>query len=176
MSGGPIHASGIAKGDLLIRVQATLPDSTVHVVREVLEECERQDSKWGEQNHDPADWLAILAEEFGEVAKETVGVTFAHPWSTNYRTELIQTAAVAVRMVESYDRRMGIEDVRAANRQMVTRPRDLTDQQIELLESEKAIPARGESKGEIHIHLDNPEQIAQDVATQIARQQRIGGR
>jgi hypothetical protein len=83
-----------------------LPASTFDVIDEVLRECGRQDEKWGEQNHDPARWFAILGEEFGEVAKEVVGVTFAHPFSTNYRTELIQTAAVAIRMVESYDRQI----------------------------------------------------------------------
>jgi hypothetical protein len=74
------------------------------VVDEVLAEMVRQDRKWGEQNHSPARWLAILAEEFGEVAKEVVGLTWGKPTSANYRYELIQNAAVSVRMVESYDR------------------------------------------------------------------------
>ncbi len=85
---------------------AAVASSTYEVIGEVFAECERQDRKWGEQNHSPSRWFTILGEEFGEVAKETVGITFAHPWSTNYRTELTHTAAVAIRMIEAYDRRL----------------------------------------------------------------------
>lgn len=145
----------------------TLPASTFHVVDEVLEECARQDAKWGEQNHMAPEWLAILAEEFGEVAKEVVGITFAHPWSENYRVELVQTAAVAVRIVESYDRQVIAEDTRLARKQMVERPRDLTDRQIGLLASHNSILPRAESKGQIPTRLislfaiDTPEATAQ---------------
>ena len=70
------------------------------VLNEVAEERERQDAKWGEQNHDPAIWLAILAEEFGEIGKEVL-----EPEPTdNYRRELVQLAAVAVAAIESFDR------------------------------------------------------------------------
>ena len=27
-----------------------------------------QDKKWGEQNHNPSEWLAILVEEVGELS------------------------------------------------------------------------------------------------------------
>ncbi len=30
-------------------------------------ERERQNTKWGEQNHDPYTWLATLSEEVGEL-------------------------------------------------------------------------------------------------------------
>jgi hypothetical protein len=109
-----------------------LPASTFDVVDEVLQECGHQDAKWGEQNHMPPEWFAILGEEFGEVAKETVNITFAHPWSTNYRMELIQTAAVAIRMVEAYDRRVKEED-----------------RKIEMRTARKLIPPRAETKGRI---------------------------
>lgn len=79
------------------------------VLREVLDERLRQDARWGEQNHDPLGWLAILAEEFGEVAAEVtkacvppVGDRDAH--LAKLRGELIQTAAVAVAFVECLDR------------------------------------------------------------------------
>ncbi len=39
-------------------------------IGDVVLERMRQDAKWGEQNHPEAMWLAILAEEFGEVAKD----------------------------------------------------------------------------------------------------------
>ena len=90
------------------------PDSPAgDVVRDVYEERVRQDKKWGEQNHDNAHYFAILAEEFGEVAKEVVelhaynGPTGAVAYierMQNLRTELIQTAAVAVAMVECLER------------------------------------------------------------------------
>jgi hypothetical protein len=34
---------------------------------EIAAERERQDAKWGEQNHDPFKWCVILGEEVGEV-------------------------------------------------------------------------------------------------------------
>jgi NTP pyrophosphatase (non-canonical NTP hydrolase) len=36
----------------------------------VAAERARQDAKWGEQNHHPAIWMAILLEEIGEAAKD----------------------------------------------------------------------------------------------------------
>jgi hypothetical protein len=147
--------------EMRMSLEIGVPGSTFDVIHEVLKECEYQDSKWGEQNHSPAAWFAILGEEFGEVAKETVGITFAHPWSTNYRTELIQTAAVAVRMVEAYDRRVRAEDVRTARMTMVASPHELTDRQIKLLETQKGVPAARGTKGQIsynqHLHGGVPE-------------------
>lgn len=83
-------------------------DKLMDVLIEVSEERHRQDEKWGEQNHDPMIWLSILGEEFGEVCKGAQeahfeGYTSYNDWR-NYREELIQTAAVAVAMVESLDR------------------------------------------------------------------------
>lgn len=74
--------------------------TTSLVLLEVMRERDQQDEKWGVQRHVQALWLAILAEEFGEVAKEVVdGVDLA-----NLRVELIQTAAVAVSFIEALDR------------------------------------------------------------------------
>lgn len=81
---------------------------TNSVLAEVQEERRRQDEKWGEQNHAPPEWLSILGEEFGEVCKAVCEAHFPGYESTgnweNYRTELIQLAAVAVAMVECLDR------------------------------------------------------------------------
>lgn len=94
------------------------------VLKEVKSERFRQNKKWGEQNHKPIEWIAILGEEFGEVSKEALEYHFKHPVLDtegekaiemvqdiaqksrlkNYRMELIQVAAVAVQMVESLDR------------------------------------------------------------------------
>jgi hypothetical protein len=80
------------------------------VVEEVAGERRRQEQKWGEQNHAPAAYLAILAEEFGEASKEVVEASFAKTEAARadrlakLRVELVQTAAVAVAMVECLDR------------------------------------------------------------------------
>ena len=77
------------------------------VLQEVKNERDRQDAKWGVQNHHPVEWLSILGEEFGEVCKASCEAHFKYEngetWK-NYREELIQTAAVAVAMVECLDR------------------------------------------------------------------------
>lgn len=98
------------------------------VLNEVGDERFRQDKKWGVQNHSQMVWLGILAEEFGEAAKEVnelhfrpgiidrPPMMFGGPQHPDYfkpfisdqrrqlRDELIQVAAVAVAMIESLDR------------------------------------------------------------------------
>ena len=71
------------------------------VLSEVKSEREKQDLKWGVQDHDPLKWNAILGEEFGEVSKSIL-----EDDSYNYRQELIQVAAVAIAAVECHDRRI----------------------------------------------------------------------
>jgi NTP pyrophosphatase (non-canonical NTP hydrolase) len=81
-------------------------DITANVLQEVFDERLRQDAKWGEQNHTPVEYFAVLAEEVGEVAKDAVENRFNPDEGSvaNMRAELIQVAAVAVAMVESLDR------------------------------------------------------------------------
>lgn len=79
------------------------------IFQEIQAERQRQDEKWGEQNHKPVVWLSILMEEVGEAAKEAVEARqyFHENYDDklrNYRTELIQVAAVCVAMIESLDR------------------------------------------------------------------------
>jgi len=83
------------------------------ILAEIAAERKVQDVKWGEQNHSPIEWSAILTEECGEVAKEALEYHFQHKrkgeeWSAEklqaYRKELIQVAAVAVAMIESLER------------------------------------------------------------------------
>ena len=64
----------------------------------------RQNHLWGEQNHSPETWLAILIEEVGEVGKAIQEARFRGEGWANYREELVQVAAVAVAMLESHDR------------------------------------------------------------------------
>lgn len=76
-------------------------------LKDVLRERVRQDNKWGEQNHHPFIWTSILLEEFGEFSQEVHEGHFAG-WTEEkfeaMRTEAVQTAAVALSMVESIDR------------------------------------------------------------------------
>lgn len=76
------------------------------ILMKVRAERIRQDQLWGEQNWDPALWVAILTEEVGEVATEVQEMHFNAKQSENYIKELIQVAAVAVAMVECEYRRL----------------------------------------------------------------------
>ncbi len=103
-------------------------NQTQAILQEVAAERVRQDQKFGEQNHEPLYFLSILGEEFGEVSKEvcelrvdenrldaaiashqsnaTISAAYARKRKRleDLRTELIQTAAVCVNMLESLDR------------------------------------------------------------------------
>jgi len=73
------------------------------VIREVVAERERQDALWGPQHHkDPHEFLSILTEEVGEVAKaiNEWGDQDADASVASYVTELVQVAAVAVAAIE----------------------------------------------------------------------------
>lgn len=77
---------------------------------EIRDERQRQDAKWGQQNHDPFKYLAILGEEVGEANKAALE-SFSFPveaWDhsalRHYREELVQIAAVTKAMIECLDR------------------------------------------------------------------------
>lgn len=73
------------------------------VLAAVIAERQRQDAKWGEQNHTPEKWFVILAEEFGEVARAIYEGDLKHA-----QTELVEVAAVAVAMMQSMERNQGV--------------------------------------------------------------------
>lgn len=75
-------------------------------VGDVLNERERQNQKWGEQNHDDGWWTAILAEEVGEAAQAALHGRFGGRAAGTLRDELVQVAAVAVQWIECIDRRI----------------------------------------------------------------------
>jgi len=70
-----------------------------NIINLILSERQKQDDKWGEQNHDIYKWLAILGEEVGEVNKAALEGKY-----NEVIDELIQIGAVAVAMIESLDR------------------------------------------------------------------------
>ena len=65
----------------------------------ILKERQKQDEKWGEQNHDVYKWLAILGEEVGEANKAALEDS-----RSDLISELIQIGAVTVAMIESLKR------------------------------------------------------------------------
>lgn len=75
----------------------------------VLEERKRQTAKWGEQNHDPITWSAILGEECGEFAEAALHTKFGGPKAAGLRMEAVQCAAVALQIVEFLDKQEEIK-------------------------------------------------------------------
>jgi NTP pyrophosphatase (non-canonical NTP hydrolase) len=78
------------------------------LINEILQERKRQDAKWGVQNHRPIEWMAILMEEVGEASREALEMHFTKFYQDKgqgerYEKELIQVAAVALHMLESYE-------------------------------------------------------------------------
>lgn len=80
-----------------------------------------QNQKFGEQNHNTVEWVAIIGEEFGEASKEAVDFHFKNPIKiqgeyhdaseslqelrlSNFKEELIQLAAVTIQAIESIQR------------------------------------------------------------------------
>jgi len=87
---------------------------------DVLVERDAQDLKWGEQNHDPITYIAILVEEVGEMTHDALHSRFATSEAPTgqagsaeeyrqhmqlcMRTEAVHVAAVALAIVECIDR------------------------------------------------------------------------
>lgn len=66
----------------------------------IMSERKRQDTKWGEQNHDGLKWVLIATEELGEVCESLLKADRA-----NYIVELTQLAAVMLAWLECEHRR-----------------------------------------------------------------------
>ena len=61
-------------------------------------EIKRQNERWGSQNHDPATWATILAEECGEVARAALAAKYGKANLTQMIEEAVQVAAVAIQI------------------------------------------------------------------------------
>jgi len=83
---------------MLDKVRAT--DALASVL---VERC-NQDMTWGEQNHDPFTYLAVLIEEVGELSQAALHTRFGGNKATGLRDEAVQVAAVALAIVECLDR------------------------------------------------------------------------
>ena len=73
------------------------------ILIEVRKERQRQDDKWGVQNHHPFIWLSILAEEVGEANTAVLEAEFDGQSLDHYRGELVQVAASAIAAIECLD-------------------------------------------------------------------------
>ena len=87
----------------MIQNEDQIPNVSAYI--DVLEEREKQDQKWGEQNHNDYIWLAILSEELGEVSQAILQTDFGGKHSGKTKEELIQLAAVAIAWLECIERR-----------------------------------------------------------------------
>lgn len=79
-------------------------EGQARVIAAVNAERQRQDNKWGIQNHGPEHWYVILGEEVGEVARAIYEGDLAQA-----SKELIEVAAVAVAFVQSLERNQGVK-------------------------------------------------------------------
>jgi NTP pyrophosphatase (non-canonical NTP hydrolase) len=75
-----------------------------NIFDEIADERNRQDAKWGEQNHDLFDWMTILMEEVGELAQACLHLRYGGKKAEGLRVEAIQVAAVITAMIECIDR------------------------------------------------------------------------
>jgi hypothetical protein len=104
--------------------ETTLPAGLQTVLAEITAERQRQDARWGEQNHPDGTglWYAAQAEyertrtnnaaadgnlTFRHVLAEEVAEAFAESDPAALRAELVQVAAVAAAWIEAIDRRVG---------------------------------------------------------------------
>lgn len=86
------------QGDECVRTES----KRLRRAKSIIDERDRQDAKWGPQDHDLATWLVILMEEVGELAAAILCHRFGnddHP-ELDWRKEAIQVAAVALSIVE----------------------------------------------------------------------------
>jgi len=72
------------------------------IFNRILRERSRQDRMHPETELSPAQWAAVLAEETGEAVRELNAMEWGEEGHTNEMlvNELVQTAAVAVRILE----------------------------------------------------------------------------
>jgi len=75
----------------------------------VFAERVNQEVKWGEKNHDPYRYSAILMEEIGEFCQATLQTQFGGEKGgiIRMRCEAVQIAAVALAIIECLDRNEG---------------------------------------------------------------------
>ncbi|BBO64894.1 TPA: MazG-like family protein [Serratia marcescens] len=72
---------------------------------DVVAEMDRQDAKWGaDRELSPFIWASILGEEVGEFNQAILHDYYGGKFAGTSREELVQVAAVALQIIEYYDR------------------------------------------------------------------------
>lgn len=77
------------------------------IISDILKERDRQDEKWGEQNHPAFVWLSIIGEEYGEMCKAVneFGFYADHQKEQEIYQEAIHTMASCMAMLECMERK-----------------------------------------------------------------------
>jgi hypothetical protein len=75
------------------------PNARRAIMETLGERCQQQ-RQWGQQEHEPEMWLAILMEEVGELSQCVLHKNFGGDREAFLREELTQVAAVAQAMLE----------------------------------------------------------------------------
>lgn len=85
--------------------QQALSIDVARIVGDVFDELQRAVTKFPTWPTDPIHALAVIGEEFGELTKDVLQLTYepSKTNATNVRNEAIQTAAMVLRFVASLD-------------------------------------------------------------------------
>ena len=122
----------------MARIKQDISEVREGILEHIRQERQLQDGKWGVQDHEDLQWLAILMEEFGEVAKALLQRGKA-------AEELVQVAAVAVAWLENLaDRGRGIPEGSSA-------PTPILSQEAET--RERPFPSVGQAVSAIKHYL-----------------------
>lgn len=114
-------------GRKLDKTEELIDPAEINTMHEALQlvnqERNRQDAKWGEQNHPHQYWTGILGEEFGEYCQAVNETVFDNGAEArkkggydNMMKELTQVAAVAVRAMEALMRQRIREQIAERNK------------------------------------------------------------
>lgn len=108
---------GIQSAQVKLGEEIEETDTRQEAIRLINQERERQDTKWGEQNHPPHFWTGILGEEYGEYCEAVNETVFYNGEEErkkggydNMMTELTHVAAVAVGAMEALMRAKANEE------------------------------------------------------------------
>lgn len=110
------RASGRNREETPVKIEIEVQDEQeAQAIRLLIRERRRQDSLFGKQDHDPAWWMVIMGEEYGEACKAVCDYKWGAddprgPSRTRQEriahavTEATQVGAVAVAMMQSIAR------------------------------------------------------------------------
>lgn len=93
--------NGTASLDLNNHTVVAVPNAQVESFLEIIKERKSQDAEWGyPQEHTPAEWGAILAEEAGETVQALNNAQWGSGDIERAVDEAIQCAAVCIEIIQ----------------------------------------------------------------------------